>query len=155
MEIKKILWPTDFSENSAEAIPYITTLSEKYGAEIHMLYVVEDVHQFDHIYGDANPEFLDEFQKKVIETGKELQDNICKTKFNYCPGYQKHIIVGDPAREIVKLAETENIDIVVMTTHGHGTSPETRGYHIGNVSDKVVKNSAVPVLTINPFQKNK
>ena len=151
MEIKKILWPTDFSKNSSQALPYITTLTEKYEAEVHLLYVVEDVRQFDHIYGDANPEFLEEFQKKIIETGSQLQDQICESKFNSCPGYRKHIVVGDPAREIVKMVESEKIDLVVMTTHGHGSS-EGKTVHIGNVSERVVKTSPVPVLTINPFQ---
>jgi nucleotide-binding universal stress UspA family protein len=39
MEIKKILWPTDFSENAAMALPLVTSLTQKYGAEIHILYV--------------------------------------------------------------------------------------------------------------------
>ena len=153
MDIKKILWPTDFSSNSAQALPYVTSLTEKYNAEVHLLYVVEDVRQFDHIYGDANPQFLREFQNKVIETGKQLQDKICESQFNSCPNYRKHIVVGEPAREILNLIEKENIDIVVMTTHGHGTESEINKFHIGSVSEKVVKSSPVPVVTIDPFKK--
>lgn len=37
MKVKRILWPTDLSENSYKALPYITSLSESYGAEIHVL----------------------------------------------------------------------------------------------------------------------
>ena len=40
MELKKILWPTDFSENSAHALPYVGSLTEKYQTEIHLLYVI-------------------------------------------------------------------------------------------------------------------
>jgi hypothetical protein len=36
MEINKILWPTDFSENAASALPLVTSLSQKYQAEVHI-----------------------------------------------------------------------------------------------------------------------
>lgn len=155
MEFKKILWPNDFSVNSSQALPFITSLTEKYEAEIHLLYVVEDVRQFDHIYGNANPQFLDEFQKKIIDSGTKLQEQICETKLDSCPSYRKHIVVGDPAREVLNMIKAENIDLVVMATHGHGSSDETKTFHIGSVTEKVVKNSPVPVLTINPFQSKK
>ena len=87
MEIKKILWPNDFSKNSAQAQPYVHSLSRKYNAEIHILYVVEDVRQFDHIYGDANPAFLKDFQESIIKKGTELQERICQDELfvNRCP----------------------------------------------------------------------
>ena len=36
MEISRILWPTDFSENAAKALPLVTELAQKFGAEIHI-----------------------------------------------------------------------------------------------------------------------
>ena len=43
MEVKRILWPTDFSKNAAWALPYVTSLTEKYETEIHVLYVIEEL----------------------------------------------------------------------------------------------------------------
>ena len=51
MEIKKILWPTDLSENAATALPLVTSLSQKYSAEIHILYGLKDYPEFGASYG--------------------------------------------------------------------------------------------------------
>lgn len=52
MEIKKILWPTDFSANAEKALGYVTSLGEKYQMDVHVLYVIEDLaHQNEPWYG--------------------------------------------------------------------------------------------------------
>ena len=55
MDIKKILWPTDFSENAAQALPLVTSLAEKYQAEIHILYVLKDYPAVGASYGYYDP----------------------------------------------------------------------------------------------------
>ncbi len=157
IEIRKILWPTDLSKNAALALPYVTSLSEKYHSEVHLIFVVEDVHQFDHFYGDASPGFLKEFQEKLKQKGEEYLENICRKELASCPMYYKHILAGDPADEILKLAEKEKVDLVVMATHGHGeeSNEGERHFPFGSVSEKVIKNSPVPVLSINPFKEKK
>lgn len=156
MEIKKILWPTDFSRNAARALPYVKSLSEKYQAEVNLIFVVEDVHQFDHFYGDASPSFLKEFQERIIHNGEQQLEKICKNELASCPLYKKHIAIGNPAREILKAIDKEKVDLVVMATHGHGeeTREEITHFPFGSVSDKVLRNSPVPVLAINPFKQN-
>ncbi|MCL5024295.1 MAG: universal stress protein [Nitrospirae bacterium] len=125
MEIRKILWPTDLSANAAYALPYVSSLGEKYQAEVHLLFVVEDVHQFDHFYGDASPAFLREFQEKLVRKGEEYLSTVCTNILSGCPLYKRHITAGDPAREILKYAGGEKVDLIVMATHGHGE--ERRG----------------------------
>lgn len=153
IEIKKILWPTDLSKNAARALPYVTSLSEKYQAEIHLVFVAEDVRQFDHFYGDASPSFLKEFQERIIRKAEDYLEKICRNELATCPAYRKHILVGDPAGEILKFASEEKVDLVVMATHGHGEetkAEEMRHFPFGSVSERVVKNSPVPVLAVNP-----
>lgn len=156
MEIKKILWPTDLSENAAYALPYVSSLSEKYEAEVHLIFVVEDVHQFDHFYGDASLSFLKEFQQRIIRKGEEYLDRICTQTLSGCPFYKKNIIVGEPAQEILKYVQEGKMDLVVMATHGHGKEShggEMIHFPFGSVSEKVVRNSPVPVLVVSPRKK--
>lgn len=157
MEIKKILWPTDFSKNAAQALPYVSSLSEKYQAEVHLIFVVEDVHQYDHFYGDASPTFLKEFQEKIIQKGGQQMEKICQESLSSCPLYKKHIVVGDPAKEILKFINEEKVDLVVMATHGHGeeTGEGIKHFPFGSVSEKVARNSPAPVLSINPLRQKK
>jgi nucleotide-binding universal stress UspA family protein len=51
--------------------------------------------------------------------------------------------VGDPAQEILKLIDQEGVDLVVMASRG-----QKGNYRFGSVSEKVLKNSPVPVTTI-------
>lgn len=158
MEFKKILWPTDLSENATQALPYVKSLAEKYQAEVHLLHVVEDVRQFDHIGGNARPSFLKEFQEKVVQRGKHRLEETCQKELVGCPGYQKQIVVGDPAREILKTIEKEDIDLVVMATHGYGEGTggeRTVHFPFGSVSEKVVKNSPVPVFAVSLLKRKK
>ena len=52
MEVKKILWPTDFSPNAEKALDYVTSLSQKYQTEVHVLYVIQELAQHPPWYGD-------------------------------------------------------------------------------------------------------
>ncbi len=60
-----------------------------------------------------------------------------------CPLYIKHTVVGDPAREILNLAQKENIDMIVMAAKGR---KDVFGF--GSVAEKVSKNTSVPLVVI-------
>jgi len=144
MEINKILWPTDFSENAAKALPYVTSLSEKYGTEIHVLYVLEAWGQFGSWYGDyGDQKEIDRVQDWAKETAEKRLGELCENHLSGCPLYIRHIAVGEPAEEILKLIDQEKVDLVLMATHG-----DKARYDFGNVAGRVVKNAPVPVLTI-------
>ena len=143
MEINRILWPTDLSGSAEQALSYVKSLTRKYDTEIHVLYVIDDIAHHRGWYGDFNQSRI----RKIIEweekTARERLDRICSDFLEGCPLYIKHIAVGDPAREILKLIEKEQIDTVVIATRG-----EKGNFGFGSVAEKVVKNSPVPVVTI-------
>lgn len=143
MKINKILWPTDFSRSAEKAVPMVKSLTEKYDAEIHVLYVIEDIAHHDPWYG----EFKEERRKKLIEHGQEQAEKrleqICDKYLEGCPLYIRHIAMGDPATEILKFIESEQVDMVVMPTRGQkGLFP------FGSVAEKVLKNASVSVVTV-------
>ena len=65
------------------------------------------------------------------------------------PNFQKRILSGDPAQEILKTIESEGIDLVIMGTHGR---KGLEHIFFGSVAETVVKKLPVPVLTINPYK---
>ena len=143
MEVKEILWPTDFSKNAAQALPYVTSLTEKYQTEIHLLYVLEALEPEDSWYGELDRPHLGKIRKWEEKMAKRQLDAICTRYLNGCPKYIKHVTIGDPAQEILKFIKKENIGMVVMAKHGRKGH-----FRIGSVSLKVVENSLVPVVTI-------
>lgn len=149
-DIKRILWPTDLSRNAMYALPYVRSMSEKYQAEVHLLYVAEDVSWFDHFYGDADPKYLKELQDKIIKSAEEQLGKLCMTDLAGCRTFRREIIVGNPVEEILKTIAAEKIDMVIMATHGHGLKGTMAHFPFGSVTEKVTKTSPVPVLIVNP-----
>ena len=143
MEMTKILWPTDFSKSAESALPQVQSLTEKYESEIHVLYVIEDIAHHESWYGDFDRSHVDKLMEWEKKTARKRLDQICEKYLEGCPLYIKHIAVGDPAREILKLVNKENIDMVVMATRGNKGH-----FQFGSVAEKVVKNAKVPVVTV-------
>jgi nucleotide-binding universal stress UspA family protein len=147
MEVKKVLWPTDFSSSAQKALPYVTDLTQKYQAEIHVLYVIEDIVHHKGWYGDFDKSHVDKLMEWANKSATKRLGQICEKYLDGCPLYIKHIAIGDPAQEILKLIENEGVDMVVMASQG-----EKGNFRFGSVTEKVLKNSPVPVTTvpINP-----
>jgi nucleotide-binding universal stress UspA family protein len=143
MEVRKVLWPTDFSANAEKALDYVTSLSEKYQTEVHVLYVIPELALHESWYGEFEKSHIDKIQEWERKTAKKRLDQVCEDYLKGCPLYIKHIATGDPAEEIIKLVGREKIDMVVMATHG-----QKGRFHFGSVAEQVVKNSPVPVITI-------
>ncbi len=132
MKVNKILWPTDFSSNAEQALPYIKSLSQKYGAEIHVLYVIEDIAHHESWYGEFGKKRVEELMEWAPRIAKKRLNQICEKYMDDCPLHIKHISVGDPAQEILKLIEAEKSDMVIMASHG-----ETGNFRFGSVTEVV------------------
>jgi len=143
MEVRKILWPTDFSGRAEWALDYVKSLTRKYGAEIHVLYVIEDLSAHKGWYGEFDAAHIDKIVKWEQEKAAERLEKICSDQLEGCPLYIRHVAVGDPAQEILKKIEEEGIDLVVLSTEGR------KGHFgFGSVAEKVVKNAPVPVVSV-------
>jgi nucleotide-binding universal stress UspA family protein len=143
MDIKKILWPTDLSENAAKALPMVTSLSEKYQAEIHILYVLKDYPAFGASYGQYDPDDAKKMKEWETQFAESRLEEICTKFLNACPLYVRHTSVGNPALEILKLLKAERIDLVVMANKGNESH-----FDFGSVADRVIKSTDKPILII-------
>jgi nucleotide-binding universal stress UspA family protein len=147
VEIKKILFPCDFSENSTKILPYVLSVSEKYDGMIYLLHVVEDLLKWGGFYIPHLP--LKDYQKEALEYAEKKMEEICREQLQSCPNFQRMILSGDPDAEILKTIESEGIDLVIMGTHGRKGLEHTI---FGSVAENVVRKSPVPVLVINPYR---
>ncbi|ABK16515.1 universal stress protein [Syntrophobacter fumaroxidans] len=146
MKIEKILWPTDFSKAASVAEPYVVSLSRKYDAEVHLLHVSEDLSRFEHYWGSGlDPKHVKEIHEFGLKLSRERLEELCSRKLTGCARYFIHIMQGDPAQEILTAIRTIGADLVVMATHGMKAI-----FPFGSVAERVVKNSPVPVFTVNP-----
>ena len=150
IEIRKILFPIDLTLNSSKVLPYVLSLSEKYNSMIYLLHVVADVRSFGSEYIDDIPhDHLDRFQQEAAKAAEKAMDRVCHEQLQGCPNFQRKMVSGDPATEILKLIDSEGIDLVIMGTHGRKGLEHVM---FGSVANNVVKKSPAPVLTINPYK---
>ena len=143
MEVKKILWPTDLSPNAEKALEYVTSFGEKYQTEVHVLYVIEELGHHEPWYGEFGRTHIEKIHQWERETAEKRLGDICTKYLQGCPLFIRHIAIGDPAKEILNTADEENVDMIIMASHGRRGS-----FGFGSVSEKVVKNAPIPVVTI-------
>jgi nucleotide-binding universal stress UspA family protein len=147
VEIKRILYPIDFSECSYQLLPYVLYVAEKYDAEIYLLYVVDDLRQFAGIHVPHTS--ISVFIELAMVESEKMLDKICDEHLQSCPNFQRRLVMGDPRVEILKMVESEKIDLVIMGSHSR------RGLEriiFSSVAEYVVKNASVPVLTVKPTE---
>lgn len=143
MEIRKVLWPTDFSARAEAALAYVRSLSRNYGAEVHVLHVLEDILHHESWYGEFEDGHIEKLMKRAEKRAEERLVQICEKHLEGCPLFIRHVAVGDPAKEILRLIEQEDVDLVVMATKG-----KSAHFGFGSVAEKVTRHSPVPVTTI-------
>ncbi|MBN1572819.1 MAG: universal stress protein [Deltaproteobacteria bacterium] len=151
LTIKKILCPVDFSEPSYEALRIAGELASNFSAELCVIHVVTENINFD---GLVNILSLDvkSIQQRILEKYKKKLKKVIEKKVSMNVRVDPIVFEGNPAGDIVKIAELENPDIIVMATHG-----QTGWRHLvfGSVAEKVVRLTKYPVLTINAPQKQR
>ena len=79
MEVNKVLWPTDFSSSAEKALPLVTSLTRLYQAEIHVLYVIEDIAHHEPWYGEFDKEHVGKLMERGETSAIKRLDQICDT----------------------------------------------------------------------------
>jgi nucleotide-binding universal stress UspA family protein len=144
IKIEKILFPTDFSEHSNHAFGYALSFAREYGAKLYMLHVVEDVQYLANAYMfdvPIMPSFADMEQNRL----KEMQEFAEREVTDPSIQIEKVIRRGRPFLKIIQLAREENVDLIVIATHGRGGLEHVL---FGSTAEKVVRKSPCPVLSI-------
>lgn len=149
----KILLTHDGSRLASEAIPHAISIAKQYEAEIILLRVVDDIlmtiPNFTPIgEGTINAEMAENITGKEKYTARRqlthLRKKLLKEEVSKISIVVKDGIVSE---EIIKFIKTNNVDLVVMSTHG---ASGIKRAILGSVADEVVRNARVPVLLIRP-----
>jgi nucleotide-binding universal stress UspA family protein len=141
--LKQILVPTDFSEASEAAVRYACALAEAFGATLHVLHVMED----PFLYAPTSEGYVlpahvfEEMERNTRERLNKVLSDADLARFRSRLVLKK----GSPFVEIVRYAKREDIDLIVMGTHGRGPIAHML---MGSVAEKVVRKAPCPVLTV-------
>ncbi len=166
VDVKKILYATDLSENARYAFAYAVSLANLYKASVTMVHVLPEVpilldqsvigYISEERWNEIKSQQLDEAKEALI--GKRQEHLAIKEALHQFSEDVKQeqkgdgfatddIIVqrGNPVEEIIKGAEENNCDLIVMGTHGHGTLEDVM---LGSTARRVIRRSKVPVLVV-------
>ncbi|CAI48109.1 UspA domain protein [Natronomonas pharaonis DSM 2160] len=134
----RILLPTDGSAGTNPAVDQAVSLAEETGAELHALFVVEDI--------PYAPEMMDDQVEATLRTiGEEAIENIRSRAAEADVELVTEIRDGTPHRSILDYADDAGCDLIVMGTHGRSGLDR---YLLGSVTERIVRTADVPVLTV-------
>jgi len=143
MQIKTILFPTDYSNGARAAMDHAISLAKDYHAKLILLYVIQDISIAEwyipssisagELIEDMQKSAWQEMDKWFSEVSKQVKD------------VEKMVVRGVPFVEIIQTAKERNADLIVIGTHGR-----TGIDHMlfGSTAEKVVRKAACPVLTV-------
>ncbi len=139
MEIKNILFPTDFSEESSYALQYAVDMAKRYGAKLYLLHVVHAIYDtswyvptsIDEIYNDLEKSAQKELER-YVEDLRGLNT-------------ERKVLTGVPYEVIVKFANDNKIDLIIIGSHGRKGIDRIL---FGSTAAQVVRYAPCPVLTV-------
>lgn len=137
----RILVPTDGSSGTRRAVEHAVDLAAVHDATVHGLYVVNTT-SYASFSTEATWEGIGDMLREEGERAVEEVAAIAEA--NGVP-VEMITLNGSPSTEIVRYAEREGCDLIVMGTHGRGGIDRLL---LGSVAERVVRSSEVPVLTV-------
>ena len=171
VEVKKILYATDLSENARYAFAYAVSLADLYNAAITFIHVLPEVPDLidKNIIGYISEDRWEEIKSQNVDEAKEaligkrrdhlaVRDALYQFSENVKHGHESKdfvtddIIVerGNPVEQILKQAEEKNCDLIVMGTHGQGKLADAM---MGSTARRVLRRSVKPVLVVRLPEK--
>jgi len=146
--IRKILYPTDFSERSAVAVSLALDLAGLYGAELHCLHVVDAPGEFiveDSYMLPLTADYRPDYGELKKSAEAHLDEFISQHMADVKDSIRKTVVIGKPFSEIIHYARDRDIDLIVLGTHGRSALGSML---LGSVAEKVVRKAPCAVLTV-------
>ena len=141
--LQRILVPVDFSETSDAALKYGRALAENFHASLQLLHVLENPllqNVASEVYVPP-PNFYEDWENSVRQKLDGLLSGVDRQTLQASCSIRH----GSPFAEIISCAHDENIDLIVMGTHGRGAVGHLL---LGSVAERVVRKAPCPVLTV-------
>ncbi|WP_135823799.1 universal stress protein [Halorussus ruber] len=137
---EQLLFPTDGSDGASLALDHVLDIATSHDATVHVLNVA-----------DTTQDSLTQIQGEIIDVleqeGEEIVQDAATRVQDRGVDVVTEVLQGEPYRTILNYADSHDIDLVVMPTHGR------RGlerFLLGSTTERVVRRAETPVLTIRP-----
>src|SRR5579864_488339 len=142
IQLKRILYATDFSEGSRAALGVVSGIARRYRSEIFAVHVCEPLP-----YIMVTPEVVSVNEKRrATEVTNKLADLLHTTDVLQIP-VKPFVKSGDPVEELTRMVRENNIDLAVLSSHGR---VGFKHWVMGSVAEALFRHLSCPVLTVGP-----
>ncbi|MFP4083790.1 MAG: universal stress protein [Desulfonatronovibrio sp.] len=142
--IKKVMCAVDFSEMSSTVASYAQLLGKSLNASVKVVYVAPSLSQYVGFH--VPPTSIESFVGEIVSGAEKTMDTFVQENFKDIDVTGK-VLSGYAAEEILSYAREEEIDLIIMGTHGRKGIDRVL---FGSVAEKIVKSASIPVMTIRP-----
>ena len=146
--MKKILVPTDFSVKSFNALQLAKEIAGRSGAQLDVIHVIENVAvgsftSMGEVIDDPMDDiYMTQLLNQAKSNLKALENDVDFGKI----GFDTSASVGNPYKAISQRIKIGNYDLVVIGSKG---TSDIKDLFIGSLTDKLVRTSECPVITVN------
>ncbi len=140
--LHRILVPIDFSDCSRKALTYALSFARQFGAAIELIYVVETPPPIPGLmdFPQPNVSAAKAAREKLAELTLDLDETV---------NVSARTEVGVPHEEIIRAAEEQNTDLIILGTHGRSG---LRRFFLGSTTDRVLRHAGCPVLVVREHE---
>jgi len=159
LPFKRILVPIDFSDPARKALSSAAEMAEHFSAKLFVLHVMEPVPTIHpSALADVGPGLtmdplpalnVKKYQADLLESNSRKLKEVVETIVPKGVEHADNVEIGDAKSEILHFAKENDIDLIVISTHGL-TGVER--FLLGSVAEKVVRLSPVPVMIVRHSQ---
>ena len=121
MSVNKILLPIDFPNSQPDVVQQAAFLARHFHSEILLLHVVAPLSYPAGLIESGHEITARDLHAEIIKRTQHELDQLLPVEFAGI-AVRRLLLKGDPAREILKTAREENVDLIVISTHGHGVA---------------------------------
>lgn len=139
----KIVFATDFSENSEHALDYALVLARSFSSRLEIVHIINEPVDLRGFYVPHIS--FENLEKEIEEGAQKMMEKLCRTKLSDFTNYGATILTGVPYEEIIKKAEEVGANLIVLGTHGRTGIDH---FLFGSTAERVVRNAPCPVMTV-------
>lgn len=146
--LERILCPVDFSDLSRKGLIYAASFAARYRARLYVLHVMD----FSLLYGYSLESLgvsADRVEAEMTGASREKMRTFLTGDILGMCRAEEEIRNGKPFVEIIRFARERDVDLIVLSTHGHGGFAHGL---IGSTAERVVRKAPCPVLTVRAVE---
>lgn len=141
----KILFATDFSEASEDGCKDAIFLAKQFDAKLFVVHVINEL-EFP-LVGFFTDKYVESHIEEMTAASAKMMKEFCSRNIKEFENYESDILVGIPHQKIIEKANSEEVSLIVVGTHGRTGLDHA---FMGSNAEKIVRMASCPVLTVRP-----